>query len=196
MAKRQCAWPGCTERPVERGDAGMCEAHAGARHADALATAYLDMADELDDLAHDAWSRHVPEGVRPLPPGPRELERLARECRTLARYHLTQLPDRPHRREIPVAEPRAAIDPYVEEGLLGLWAGRPFAARQRVSPEEWQQLRGALGALEPEERRAVVLVWGQGMAHREAGGVLGVSKGHLHRLLESARHKLGRSMPI
>lgn len=188
--RKTCAWPGCGDRPAERGESGMCVAHAGGRHADALATAYLELADGLEDLAHDARSQGLPEGVRPLPPGPRELERLAHDCRTLAHYRLPDLPDRRPRGELLTDKPGqlGVVTNPIEAGMYGLRS--PDYLGHRLTRDEWATLMAVLGRLSPSEHEALILVRGRGLTHKEAAQEMGLSAGSLYNLLKRAEVKL------
>jgi RNA polymerase sigma-70 factor (ECF subfamily) len=52
------------------------------------------------------------------------------------------------------------------------------------------QLQRGLDGLKPDLREAVILVWIQGLSHREAGEVLGISEGTVSWRLFKAREKM------
>lgn len=59
--------------------------------------------------------------------------------------------------------------------------------------EEWQRVRAAVGRLSAVQQRAVQLVYGEGLAYREAAGVLGVPVGTVKSRVHSAILALGGS---
>lgn len=64
---------------------------------------------------------------------------------------------------------------------------------QVQSREEWQRVRAAVGRLSAVQQRAVQLVYGEGLAYREAAGVLGVPVGTVKSRVHSAILALGGS---
>lgn len=58
------------------------------------------------------------------------------------------------------------------------------------------QLQRALGDLTPDLRAAVILVWIQGLTHREAGEVLGISEGTVSWRLFKARQKMRKWLDV
>lgn len=59
--------------------------------------------------------------------------------------------------------------------------------------EEWQRVRAAVGRLSAVQQRAVQLIYGEGLAYREAAGVLGVPVGTVKSRVHSALLALGGS---
>jgi DNA-directed RNA polymerase specialized sigma24 family protein len=199
--RRTCAWPGGCNQKARRKLGGLCPEHARASLLDELASEYLRIADQVDVLAAEVAGRW--EGAWPEPAGPRELRRLAIDCRRIARKrlaaqqdHLTHevqqldLADRRPSREVLTDDPaQIRRKRIVEEGLLELWPGRP-STHTRITQDEWTQLRAVLGLLSPTERRALWLVKGQGRTHRQAAYEMKTSSGNIYNLLARAEAKL------
>lgn len=192
--RRRCAWPGCTEKPVEVGTGGMCSAHAILRLEDELEAAYRDFAEELEERRLAAKAEGQGETVPPHPPGPKELRRLRKGCLSLAKTRGRYLPER-IRREVPVDPEKLGVVAarredslsFVDRGLTGVWSGRPS---RRLTRQEWVELMAVLGLLSPREHEVFILVKGHRLTHRQAAVEMGVNAGTVYNLLARAEDKL------
>jgi RNA polymerase sigma factor (sigma-70 family) len=170
----------------------MCTEHAHAHGLQALSAAYLAMADRLTQQAAEAlgW----PETEWPAAPGPRELLKMASDCRRLAKaaqtawQHDVELADRRPDREVLTDPDQVRRRGVVEEGLLELWPGRP--SRSRISQDDWTKLRAVLGKLPESERKAFYLVHGRGLTHRQAAREMKTTRGSVYNLLTRAEEKI------
>lgn len=159
-----------------------------------LAAAYHQLAQQLEQQAAALREEGVKDALWPDPPGPRELKRLAIDCRYLARFPQHDLPDRKPDREVTLEQSHldlavTEIDSVVEEALMSLWPGRP-STHTPVPQEEWDRLQEGLGCLSATERRTYLMVHGQGMTHALVAAELKTSRGSVSTLLKRARQKI------
>jgi RNA polymerase sigma factor (sigma-70 family) len=190
IRRKTCAWPGCKERPVEKGNSGLCLGHQNQSGEINLKKAYFLLSVRLHKLAAAAMGR--PETVPPGAPGPRELTRLAKEC---AQLSLTgRIIERPTS-DLGLTDERvdqvslARMDPVVSEALDNL-EPEPPADASWIRPDDWAALRAVLETLSPTERKALLLVRGEGKTYQEAAKVIGCGRGNVSTLLTRAEAKI------
>jgi len=88
-----------------------------------------------------------------------------------------------HRRKAP---PPATAGGVADITLDDMPASESTPIEQVESREEQQRVRAAVGGLSAVQQRAVQLVYGEGLAYREAAGVLGVPVGTVKSRVHSA----------
>jgi RNA polymerase sigma factor (sigma-70 family) len=173
----------------------MCAGHARARYLTKLAEEYLAMAARFSALAETAAVSGRTEAVWPADPGPKELVRMADDCRRLAEQaekawgYEVDIPDRRRDWEILAAEPRDEGRLTVEEGLLELWPGRP-STHTRISQDDWTKLTTVMSLLAPREREVIWLMRGRGLSYKQAAGEMDISPGNVYNLLARAQEKI------
>lgn len=83
-----------------------------------------------------------------------------------------------------------------DHSLLGAVAAHGRSPDEKASVhEEERQVRAAVRELSDAQRRAVELVYGQGLAYREAAVMMGVPVGTVKSRLHAALLSLGRAWP-
>lgn len=87
----------------------------------------------------------------------------------------------------------AAAGAVADLALDDVPAADSTPAEQVQNREEWQRVRAAVGRLSVVQQRAVQLVYGEGLAYREAAGVLGVPVGTVKSRVHAAILALGGS---
>lgn len=87
----------------------------------------------------------------------------------------------------------AAAGPVADLTVDDVPAADLTPVEQVQNREEWQRVRAAVGRLSAVQQRAVQLVYGEGLAYREAAGVLGVPVGTVKSRVHSALLALGGS---
>lgn len=100
---------------------------------------------------------------------------------------------RREKRHRPKAAPPTGTRTSADRTLDDMPASGSTPVEQVQNREEWQRVRAAVGRLSAVQQRAVQLVYGEGLAYREAAGVLGVPVGTVKSRVHSAILALGGS---
>jgi RNA polymerase sigma-70 factor (ECF subfamily) len=94
-----------------------------------------------------------------------------------------------HRRKAPQSAGAGVADTTLDD----MPAADATPVEQVARREERQRVRAAVGRLSAVQQRAVQLIYGEGLAYREAAGVLGVPVGTVKSRVHSAILALGGS---
>jgi RNA polymerase sigma-70 factor (ECF subfamily) len=94
-----------------------------------------------------------------------------------------------HRRKAPQSAGAGVADTTLDD----MPAADATPVEQVACREERQRVRAAVGRLSAVQQRAVQLIYGEGLAYREAAGVLGVPVGTVKSRVHSAILALGGS---
>ena len=92
------------------------------------------------------------------------------------------------------ARPEGPLGPAAGEGPGGPAAATADPERLAASAETGRAIRGALGALSPRDRAAVLLREVHGLSYEETARALGVPLGTLKAALHRARERLRREL--